>query len=65
MALWIAFKDNNEHPVYVRFQTDGNPFYLKRLRAKTKAFYMYIGEAQYGDDIVVFIVIHPKVCNIY
>ena len=54
MALWVAFKDNNEHSIYVRFRTDGNLFDLKRLKAKTKTFYMYIREAQYADDIAVF-----------
>ena len=54
MALWIAFKDNNEHSIYVRFRTDGNLFDLRRLKAKTKTFYMYIREAQYADDIAVF-----------
>ena len=53
MVLWIAFKDNNEHSVYVRFRIDGNLFDLKRLKAKTKTFNMYIREAQYADDIAI------------
>ena len=54
IALWIAFKDNKEHSIYVRFRMDGNLFDLRRLKTKTKTFYMYIREAQYADDIAVF-----------
>ena len=54
MTLWIAFKDRNEHSVYIRFRTDGNLFDLKRLKAKIKTFYLYIREAQYADDIAMF-----------
>ena len=54
MVLWITFKDNIEHSVYVHFGTDGNIFDLEKLKAKTKTFNMYIREAQYADDITIF-----------
>ena len=55
MLLYIAFKDvDPSYCIKVRFRYDGDIFYLRRLKAKTKILTDFIREAQYADDIAIF-----------
>ena len=56
VMLYLAFKDVNPcYSIKVRFRYDGDLFDLRRLKSKTKIFTKYIREAQYADDIAIFI----------
>ena len=41
--------------IQIRFRYDGDLFDLRKLKAKTKVLKEFIGEAQYADDIAIFL----------
>ena len=56
VLLWLAFKEiKHTCSVRIRLRYDGDLFDFRRLKAKSRVLTEYVREAQYADDIAIFI----------
>ena len=54
VLLLLAYENfGHQFSIKIMFRYDGDPFDLRRLKAKTETFIDFIREAKYGDDIVI------------